>query len=230
MSITQPKCWLIKTTEGGSKLHDHWDKFKSENVVAVGWDVKADPLLFDSLGEYRRHTKLSAHAASTIYKFAHGLKEGDTAIICRGIAPNQKQGVYVYGIARIGSCFFDKTSKWWHIKRDAFITPLEQTVPLSIFKTSLNIGSSMQTLQGPFSEKQITVFANKLGISLTPKHKISKSTQIADEVKSKTRAASHGGGFGSPANNKQIEKLLCVSYRAGIAQTAGKSQMLALNV
>lgn len=168
-----PQCWIIKTTEGGPGYPDHWDDFQSEKVVAVGWPaIKYDPAQFESFELYLRHLKSkykwdTRYGASTIYKFAHEWQAGDIAIICTGYAANQTKDVYLYGIAKIGRYYFDKSSSWWSFKRNADITLIERNIPIDIFKKTLG-GSLRQTIHGPFSDEQFQKFKKAIGIRYIP--------------------------------------------------------------
>lgn len=175
-------CWLIKTTEGGPAYNDHWDEFQAEKVIAIGFlSIKSDPMQFESYEQFLKHIK-SKHdrhqhyVASTIYKFSHVCRDGDTAIICTGYASNQKRDVYVYGIAKIGRYFYDKFSSWWRFKRHAEITIIERNIPISILQKFFG-GSSRHTLHGPFLHKTFQAFYRKIGIRHVP---ISKRRELKD--------------------------------------------------
>lgn len=187
---TNSRCWIIKTTEGGPGNIDHWLNFQEEKVVAVGWRiVKYDPMQFKSREEYRKLMNSNfvdwnvRHAASTIYNFAHEWQVGDTAIICTGYAPNQTKDVYLYGVAKIGRYFYDKSSLWWRFKRQAEITLIEQKVPISIFKKYLG-GSSRQTIHGPFTQKEFKAFYKEIGIRFEATRKSIKLLPRSNDVMS----------------------------------------------
>jgi hypothetical protein len=156
--------WAIKTTEGGPGNRDHWEDFKREQVIAVGWDIRKDPAEFGSHQEYLECLERNNYdwdirtAARTIYKFAHDWQKGDLAIICIGYPPNQVKDVYLYGLAKVGDYFFDQYS-WWSFKRKAKIWPIERHIPLTIFVEALG-GSMWGTINGPFSKVQFQKFSS----------------------------------------------------------------------
>ncbi len=166
------KCWVIKTTEGGPGETDHWDDFKRNNALAVGWSwVKVDPAKFDNYKDFFKHLHSKhgdydgnlSHVASTIYKFANDWRCDDLIIICEGYPANQLKKVRLHGFATAGDYFFDLKSAWrWIYKRNAEIRIIERPVPKAFFVESFGMGSLLHTVHGPFSEKQFNAFSKRV--------------------------------------------------------------------
>lgn len=164
--------WVIKTTEGGPTEIDHWTDFKTDRVVAVGWArVQDDPMGFSSELEYSARLESQYdwngrnvnHAVSTIYNFAKSWSTGDLAIICEGYSPNQLADVRLHGFAIVVDYFFDPNPEWrWRFKRRAEISIVEKSIPKEVFVESLGMGSMLQTIHGPFSERQFRAFIEKV--------------------------------------------------------------------
>ena len=146
--------WLLKTTEGGSGV-DHWEEFKGQQVVAIGWPGP-DPTQLtehDLVGHYTRtlypdSIARAQHAAKTVHLFTHQWAPGDLAIICRGWPANSRKDVFLYGFGRVRSGFiFDSASEWrWQYKRSARIQTVDCLVPKRLFVDSLRLGSALQTI------------------------------------------------------------------------------------
>jgi predicted Mrr-cat superfamily restriction endonuclease len=166
------KCWVIKTTEGGLRKKDHWDDFKMDNVVAVGWSwIKADPAKFSNYRDFFKHLYSKkyayegslSHIASTIYKFAHDWQYDDLIVICEGYSANQLKKVRLHGFAFAGDYFFDPKPEWrWRYKRNAEIKSIERDIPKSLFVKSFGMGSLLKTTHGPFPEKQFSEFSQQV--------------------------------------------------------------------
>jgi hypothetical protein len=152
--------WVIKTTEGGRGFKDHWNDFRRESVIAIGFSrIQEDPSKFVSSKAFiesvaRKYKKNYRYDASTLYRFVNGLHKGEWVVITTGYSPNQKTDVHLYGFARIGKYYFDSESTWWSRKRKAKIIPIEKDIPISVIKKVFG-GSLMQTLHGPYTRGQI---------------------------------------------------------------------------
>ncbi|MEO7299119.1 MAG: hypothetical protein ABI042_11160 [Verrucomicrobiota bacterium] len=145
---------------------DHWNDFQKEKAVAIGWSaIKTDPTRFGNFAEFKlaiKPKKGSPNASRTIWNFANEWQTGDIVVMCVGYPPNQKKSVHLYGFARIiGKFFFDQNSTWWHFKRKAEIRPVEQEIPLTIFREIFG-RSMLQTVHGPFSEKKFLKFSEQV--------------------------------------------------------------------
>ena len=160
--------WVIKTTEGGPAEADHWEDFKRDRVVAVGWSrVQDDPMDFSSEPTYLARLESQYnwtggnpnHAASTIYNFAKSWRTGDLVIICEGYSPNQLKDVRLHGFAIVVDYFFDPNPQWrWRFKRRAEISIVEQGIPKEVFVESLGMESMLRTIHGPLLERSFCTF------------------------------------------------------------------------
>lgn len=152
--------WVLKTTEGGPSYTDHWNDFRRESVIAIGFSkIQEDPAKFSSSNAFvefatKKYSKDYRYDASTLYRFLNDLHEGEWVVITTGYSPNQKTDVHLYGFAKIGKYYFDGESIWWSRKRKAEIVPIEKNIPIHIFKKVFG-GSLMQTLHGPYTKEQI---------------------------------------------------------------------------
>jgi hypothetical protein len=167
------KCWIIKTTAGGPGETDHWDDFKRDDTLAVGWSwVNVDPAKFDNYRDFLKHLHSKHghhdgnlyHVASTIYKFYNDWRWDDLIIICEGYSANQLKKVRLHGFAIGGEWFFDRKSAWsWIYKRKkARIKSIERTVPKALFAKSFGMGSLLHAVHGPFEEKQFSAFSQRV--------------------------------------------------------------------
>lgn len=166
------KYWVIKTTEGGPNKINHWEDFKSDSTIAVGWAMVQDnPADFSSEQEYLARLEAQYdwsgrdvnHVASTIYDFAKSWETGDLAIICGGYTPNQSKDVILYGFAIVVDYYFDPNPQWrCKFKRKAEISIVEREIPKEIFVNSLGMESMIGATNGPFSERQFCTFIEKV--------------------------------------------------------------------
>lgn len=167
----KPKCWIIKTTEGGSRARNHWIDFKNESVIAVGWGIRYNPKEYNNIKEFRTVVKKhynwnTDHAIRTIYSFAHDIRPKDIAIICRGYTSNQKSPIIIYGIAKIGKFRFDLKSNWWRFKRKADILKMEVEINRKQMSDIFKIDTCLRTIHGPFNIEMFNNFCRILKINL----------------------------------------------------------------
>lgn len=142
--------WVLKT-HAGHDGKDYWAKFKSESVVAIGWESLTINPSFSSLQEIKNEVNKfypdKKRATGKIYEFSHDWTKGDLVILCKGYPPNSSSDVFLYGFARIEDTFkFDSSSGWWKFKYPAAIQIVEEFLPKNIFTTSLNRDSLLETL------------------------------------------------------------------------------------
>ena len=154
------KYWVLKTREDWNRkdFTDHWDDFKTESVIAIGWeeiDVAPDRTSLDEIKAavkkaYDGSDKAAATSAGTIQKFV-SISQGDKVLLCRGYAPNQVKKVHLYGTALVIGSFEDHDSKgWrWRFRHKAKIEPFGlngKDVPKEFLVRSLQKQSLLQTL------------------------------------------------------------------------------------
>ncbi|MBA7691720.1 hypothetical protein ES703_100271 [subsurface metagenome] len=116
------KYWALKTRESWSRqdFTDHWNDFKTESVIAIGWekaDVSPDKASLDEIAvaikkAYGGTDKAATTNATTIQKFV-SISPRDKILLCRGYAPNQVKKVHLYGTALVTGPFIDCASKNW---------------------------------------------------------------------------------------------------------------------
>jgi len=117
------KYWVLKTREDWNRqeFKDHWDNFKDEGVIAIGWekiDVSPDKASKDEIvaaikKAYGRSDKSADTSATTIQKFI-SISPGDRVLLCQGYAPKQGKKVHLYGTAFVTGPFEDHDSEGWH--------------------------------------------------------------------------------------------------------------------
>jgi len=130
------KYWALKTKEDLGNRRDfeeHWDNFKVNKVIAIGWeriDVTPDRVSLRDIASaikkaYRSSDKAASTQASIIKKFVN-ISEGDEVLLCGGYAPNQTtKKVHLYGVATVTGPFEDHDSEgWsWRFRHEAKIEP-----------------------------------------------------------------------------------------------------------
>ena len=130
------KYWALKTRQTGKRrdfIADHWDKFKGERVIAIGWeeidispnrDTSPDKLIAAIKKAYGGKDKSAATNAATIRKFV-SISQGDKVLLCQGYAPNQVKKVRLYGTALVTGPFKDRSSEeWqWRFRHEAKVKP-----------------------------------------------------------------------------------------------------------
>ena len=128
------KHWALKTRESWNRqeFEDHWNNFKDEGFIAIGWekaDVSPDKASLDKIAAaikkaYGGTDKAATTNATTIQKFV-SISPGDKVLVCQGYAPNQHKKVHLYGIATVTGLFEDHDSKgWrWRFRHKAKIEP-----------------------------------------------------------------------------------------------------------
>jgi len=154
------KYWALKTRESWNRqdFTDHWNDFKTESVIAIGWekaDVSPDKASLDEIATaikkaYGGTDKAAITNATTIQKFVN-ISPGDKILVCRGYAPNQHKEVLLYGIATVTGSFEDCTSQsWrWRFRHEAEIKPFGQNgkpVPKKFLVQRLRKKALLQTL------------------------------------------------------------------------------------
>lgn len=146
-----PKYWVLKIREGRDGRY-YWDRFVSENVIAIGWhDIPVRPHVVsqDHLESSLRetyHSEDEKHGARTIKNFID-IAVGDRVLLCQGYSPNQSKDVYIYGFATVTGAFYDDAlSDWWTFKHAADIRAVGKHVPKSLLVRTLGKRSMLQTL------------------------------------------------------------------------------------
>jgi HKD family nuclease len=153
------KYWTIKTRDGQDPdADDFWSKFRSEEVIALGWGggLKTDPREI-SLNELRTIYQKEGHPptkagriANEIKQFSgqnNGIKTHDIVWIIGSFTPNQKHPVYIYGVAKVeGELVPDFDSKWWKHKRKATIIPIERTIEIAKARECFEMDAMTETL------------------------------------------------------------------------------------
>jgi len=144
-STSWNKCWVLKTSEGPNGS-SHWNDFKDEGVLAIGWrDLKVNPLHATKL-ELKK--ELNHHAAAQVWDFVHEWQPGDLVLICRGYTPKQESDVYLFGYAQVKpGLYYDENPSWaWRLKWPAEIKVVEQYLPKNLFVETLENGSLLRTI------------------------------------------------------------------------------------
>jgi hypothetical protein len=153
------KYWTIKTRDGQDPdADDFWSKFRSEEVIALGWGggLKTDPREIP-LNELRKIIQKEGHPpakagriANEIKKFAgqeNGINTNDIVWIIGSFTPNQKHQVFIYGVAKVeGELVPDFDSKWWKHKRRAKIFPIERTLDIKRARECFEMDAMTETL------------------------------------------------------------------------------------
>lgn len=146
--------WVLKTTSGGDINKDYWSKFKSENVIALGWgeNLSSNPLsdkkekVIDEISKKYPDASYPSRIYSKIMNF-FSIKENDYVIIQRGYSPNQDSDVFLYGIAQVTkSKGLDRRSNWWVYKHEAKIINIETEFPKQLFTSSFQKESLLQAI------------------------------------------------------------------------------------
>ena len=163
--------WVLKTTSGATG-EDHWQRFLSESVIAIGWSAikgdpskLTDPQLIDAVAvAYPEKNPL--RTAKKIRKFIN-LSVGDIVLICRGYNSTQKKPVYVYGFARVcGEFHDDRSSSWiWRFKHRAVIQEVNMNLPMEEVAEVLEKNTLLETIHQIDRSKALCL-ANKLGVRL----------------------------------------------------------------
>lgn len=147
--------WALKAT-AGQYGESHWEQFKTEQVVAIGWQgLPVDPAsvsddeLYDAYrsrypGDSVRATQI---AIRTIRAFI-ALKMDDIVVVCRGYSAPSGDVVYINGLARVTGKFRadPPTKAGWRFIHPAVIQPLEFELPKSDMVKAFHKQSLMLTL------------------------------------------------------------------------------------
>lgn len=169
-------CWVLKTTSGSTGV-DHWNRFLSEGVIAIGWEdsVQFDPSITgnDAIVKTLKQDYsdyASKRIAYKIRKFVN-LKENDIVIICKGYPNNSHADVYVYGLAIVkGKFLFDEQSNWWKFKHKADIQVVNRYLPKKYIVEALGKNSMLEAIHRIEQwnvKKFIRIVQDVTGISLT---------------------------------------------------------------
>jgi hypothetical protein len=170
--------WVLKTRHGKTWA-DYWQKFKSEEVVAIGWEeLTLNPAestkdeIERQLDEVYSDEEVGrpARTAGLIRKFVDSWGEGDLVLMCRGFPGNHSGDVFFYGYARVeGDFFLDETDSQRKFKRPANIQEVEISLPMELYVETLDRGSLMETMHD-LTEGQFFDFCrrveNEHGVSL----------------------------------------------------------------
>lgn len=135
--------WVIKTRDGRErKANDYWNKFRAEEVIALGWGggLKIDPRsitreeLRTIIQKDGHHPTKAGRISKEIMQFAgqdNGIQVNDIVWIIGSFAANQNKPVFIYGVAKVEEelkCHWE--SKWWNYKREAKIFPIERALKI----------------------------------------------------------------------------------------------------
>lgn len=152
---TNPNFWVLKT-RSGKTWTDYWQKFKSEEVVAIGWErLTLDPSSSTRDQIERQLDKVydddevgsPSRAAGTILKFVNQWEEGDLVLLCRGFPSNAYRDVFFYGYARVeGDFFFDEKDPQRKFKRPATLQEVEIRLPKDLYVETLERQSLIGTM------------------------------------------------------------------------------------
>ena len=147
--------WALKTTSGGDINKDYWAKFKSENVVALGWgeSLSSNPLTDNKekvINEIKKEypdANYPSRIYSKIINFL-SMQENDYVIILRGYSPNQESNVFLYGIAQVtkSSKLPDRRSNWWVYKHKVNLISIETEFPKTLFTSTFKKESLLQAI------------------------------------------------------------------------------------
>lgn len=158
-AVTASQHWAIKTRDGREKgALDHWDKFKAEGVIALGWgeslkinpqEVTLDELRAAVQRKYGYGPQKAGRIAKEIRQFAgcdNGLKSNDIVWVIGEFAANQLKPVPIYGVARVAGEFErDRGSNWWKFKRQAEIFPIERALDIEQARKCFGKGAMIET-------------------------------------------------------------------------------------
>ncbi len=170
--------WILKTRSGNT-WEDYWQKFKSEEVVAIGWEkLSLNPAkstkdeITRQLSEVYTDEEVGrpARAAGLIRRFVDQWEVGDLVLLCRGFPGNASGDVFFYGYARVeGDFFVDENDSQRKFKRPATIQKVEIGLPKELYVQALDRGSLMETIHEA-TEEQFYSFTdrleNRLGVSV----------------------------------------------------------------
>jgi hypothetical protein len=162
--------WVLKTRSGNT-WEDYWLKFKSEEVVAIGWEeLTLNPTkstkeeIARQLSEVYTDEEVGrpTRAAGLIRKFVDQWEEGDLVLLCRGFPGNASGDVFFYGYARVeGDFFLDRADSQRKFKRPATIQAVEVGLPKELYVQALDRGSLMETMH-EVTEEQFCSFSDRL--------------------------------------------------------------------
>jgi hypothetical protein len=173
-----PNFWVLKT-RSGKTWADFWQKFKSEEIVAIGWEqLSLDPSN-SSREEIERQLRTvydeeeegsPSRSAATILKFVDQWEKGDLVLLCMGFPANASSDIYFYGYARIeGDFFVDEDDTERKFKRPATLQDVEIHLPKDLYTEALQRGSLIGTMHG-LTEEQSFNFSGRVeakhGVSL----------------------------------------------------------------
>lgn len=172
-AATPPEHWAIKTTSGGADAEEHWPQFRSEGMIAIGWEgLDVDPSTVNDL-QLRKALKRILDpnkpgsvdfGVRTIRNFIN-MPRGSIAVICRGLVPEQTKPVHVYAFARVNGSFRADPAKGshWRFKRDAVIQEIGASLPAGAFAEAVQKRSFRQTMHR-VSAKTVQRLADALGV------------------------------------------------------------------
>jgi HKD family nuclease len=167
--------WVLKTTSTTTKA-DYWLNFLAEGVVAIGWeDINVDPgkVPLDDLRAnlvlvYPTAPRTSImRAAMKVNRFFR-LQAGDYVLLTKGFSENQRQPVFIYGVARLnGSPFIDNRSSWWRFKCPAQIQQIGTTLSKSAFAQAIgkrSLREAIHQLDSPALNRFAQAVRDETGI------------------------------------------------------------------
>jgi hypothetical protein len=146
----------LKTTSGGANAEEHWPRFLSEGMVAIGWEqLDVDPSKVDD-SKLRKalRTILDPQrpgsvdfGVRTIRDFI-SLPNGSIIVVCRGLVPKQVKPVHIYAFARVTGPFRADpiNGTQWRFKRNAVIQPIGTSLPAATFSAAVQKNSFRQTM------------------------------------------------------------------------------------
>jgi hypothetical protein len=161
----------VLKTRSGKTWVDYWQKFKSEEIVAIGWErLSLDPSS-SSREEIERQLRAvydeeevgsPSRSAGTILKFVDQWEEGDLVLLCRGFPATASSDVYFYGYARVeGDFFVDENDTDRKFKRPATIQNVEIHLPIDLYTETLERGSLIGTMH-ELTEEQFFNFCGQV--------------------------------------------------------------------
>lgn len=169
----------VLKTRSGKTWTDYWQKFKSEEIVAIGWErLPLDPSS-STRDEIERQLRQvyseeevgsPSRSAKTILRFVNQWQEGDLVLVCRGFPANASADVFFYGYARVeGDFFVDEDDTQRKFKRPATIQEVEIDLPKDLYVETLDRGSLIGTMH-ELTEGQFSSFRDEVeshhGVSL----------------------------------------------------------------
>jgi hypothetical protein len=169
----EPEYFALKTTSGGADAQEHWPRFQSEGMVAIGWEALGvdpskveDSKLRAALKKILDPQKPGSvdFGLRTIRDFM-GLPIGSIIVVCRGLVPKQVKPVHIYAFARITGPFRadPKDGTHWRFKRDAVIQPVGASLPAVTFAEAIRKDSFRQTMH-KISADTVQRLADALGV------------------------------------------------------------------